>query len=767
MKKTIVILTSLLVIVSMASGCSNKASNSESTNSYAKVENMDFDFEVKPETFEVCLDSNGRKELLSSPSEKRKVSNLKKSKDFISWTYPDESIDIEIKKVDKYLDINIKSTKDGEAAFKWPNVEGENYVLPIDEGKFIPSDNKDWIEFLNGQKYDPIESFSMQFFSVEKKDYSLTYIMENKYNNEIEFKTDDKINFTFTHEYPSVNKNREYGFRIYMTDKNVVDAAKTYKNYVVEKGEFKTLEEKSKTNKNIEKLYGAPHIYFWGESAISDDDIVWSNLKNEMSAALIKKISDILEVQEDGKELIAVFNQIKSQDYIDKYQKNQIVRSLNIALMSDKLYDKDVFKSINNKTDKEIAAKSIKLAKTELVDLNKKVLKSELKNSTKDVKEWGRNNTTDLVENIYKSGIKNAWIGFDDIDANFVSKDLVKKSSDLGYLVAPYDSYHSIHKPGEEKWGTASFKDKSLYESATIENKKGEKEVGFQGEGRKLNPTLSMPSVKERVASILKEGYKFNSWFIDCDATGEIYDDYSKNHTTTKEQDLNARLKRMSYIRDDKNMVIGSEGGNDFASTTIAFAHGIETPAFSWVDPDMSKNKESEYYVGRYYSASGGVPDVFSKQIPMKDKYKKVFIDPDYSIPLYKLVYNNSVISTHQWLWGTFKVEDEVGSRMMKEVLYNVPSMYHIDRSEWNKHKDEIISHNNVWSEFSKKAIKEEMLDFRILSEDRLVQETVYGKDLRVIANFSDKDYKKDGNVVKANSLVIYDGNKKIEYKPE
>jgi hypothetical protein len=275
-----------------------------------------------------------------------------------------------------------------------------------------------------------------------------------------------------------------------------------------------------------------------------------------------------------------------------------------------------------------------------------------------------------------------------------------------------------------------------------------------------------MPSVKERVTSILNEEYEFNSWFIDCDATGEIYDDYSKDHTTTKEQDLNARLKRMSYIRDDKNMVIGSEGGNDFASTTIAFAHGIETPAFSWVDPDMSKNKESEYYVGRYYSASGGVPDVFAKQIPLKDKYKKIFIDPYYSIPLYKLVYNNSVISTHQWLWGTFKIEDEVGSRMMKEVLYNVPSMFHIDRDEWNKHKDGIISHNNVWSEFSKKAIKQEMVDFKILSEDRLVQETIYGKDLRVIANFSDKDYK-DGNSVKANSLVIYDGNKKTEYKPE
>ena len=36
-------------------------------------------------------------------------------------------------------------------------------------------------------------------------------------------------------------------------------------------------------------------------------------------------------------------------------------------------------------------------------------------------------------------------------------------------------------------------------------------------------------------------------------------------------------------------MVVGSEGGNDFASSTIAFAHGIETPVIKWDDEDMRK----------------------------------------------------------------------------------------------------------------------------------------------------------------------------------
>ena len=71
----------------------------------------------------------------------------------------------------------------------------------------------------------------------------------------------------------------------------------------------------------------------------------------------------------------------------------------------------------------------------------------------------------------------------------------------------------------------------------------------------------------------------------------KFYDDYSPNHITTQKEDINARLKRMEFIRDNKKMVIGSEGGNDFASQTIAFAHGIETPVIAWTDKDMKKIK--------------------------------------------------------------------------------------------------------------------------------------------------------------------------------
>ncbi|BDE79252.1 lipoprotein [Clostridioides difficile] len=59
------------------------------------------------------------------------------------------------------------------------------------------------------------------------------------------------------------------------------------------------------------------------------------------------------------------------------------------------------------------------------------------------------------------------------------------------------------------------------------------------------------------------------------------------------------------------------------------------------------------------------------------------------------------------------------------------------------------------------------MTDFKFISEDRLVQMTEYGEDLKVLVNFSQKDIKYNDEVIKANSLVIYDADSKVIYKPE
>lgn len=784
MKKIISIMLLTVTMTSVLVGCKNtqvqlkeedlqgeNITEENVTNENVPVDYLDFNFEVIPETFQLQVESGEVKELVSEPLTEMQVSNLSETDNKITWTYDDKSITVEIEKQENYLDVTIKSNKEEENMFSWPKVSGQEYMLPINEGKLIPSNDALWKEYFNESEIKGIEGLSMQFFAVNKSDYSLVYIIKNPYNNEITFDTKENIEFTFNHEYPTITPDKQYGFRIYVTKKNPVDVAKTYKNYMVEKGEFKTLEEKAKDNSNIEKLYGAPHVYFWDKSVISEEDIVWNELKANFPEDLKAWIQELLITKiEDGKELSSAFDDIKNQDFIDKYTKNRIIKSFTAVLQLDEFYNEEVFVSLDQSIIEIMNQGIDNLNPVELIDLNKRLLKSKLGDAVGPVEDWANANTVDILEDMKNSGLDTMWLGLDDWQEAYIKPELVEKANELGYLIGTYDSYHSIHKPGEEQWTTAKFEDTSLYENATVTKKNGEKIEGFQGQGRKLNPVLAMPSVKERVSTILNTGVKFNSWFLDTDGTGEVFDDYSPDHITTEAEDIKARIQRMEYLQQEWDLVVGTEGGNDFANQYVAFAHGIETPSFSWMDQDMNKNKESEYYVGRYYSSYNGVPEMFSKQIPLKDKYKQLFLDTTYTMPLYKLVYNDSVITTHWWGWGTLKFEDEIENRMLYEVLYNVPPLYHIDRYEWEKHKEVIVSHTKVWSDFSKKVINKEMTNFEVLSEDKLVQMTEYGNQIKVIANFSNDEVDVEGNIVAAKSLVIIDGNEasahKVQYTP-
>lgn len=770
MKELIMSLISIIFAYGVMSGCSTEAiKNLDKTEKEMKTEvaTKEFEFDVNPKTFELSFQIEGEKQQVSKPLPEKEVSEFKDEGDAVTWQYPKENMEISIQKESDYLDVSIKSKTLQTSEFTWPSVEADSYYLPINEGKHIPSDDEDWKQYFSNNEYDVIEYFSMQFFTLNRADYAIVFVIENPFNNQIQFSTEDNITFNFKHEFPSINEEKEYGFRIYVTDNNPVNVSKIYKNYIIEQGQFITLSEKAANNENISKLYGAPFVYFWDKSIISEADIQWNEFRTKLSPTLKNWIQELLLTKvEEGAEMAEAFDTLISLDYTDKYTKNQVLKGLNAVMMLEEFYDEMVFTHLSGEMKTIVSSGISQLNAVQLIEFNKQLLKSELGNILNPTDEWASSKTIDVIKEMYDAGLTKMWIGLDDWNSAYMNPIFIKVANQLGYLVGPYDSYHSIHQPGKEEWETAKFEDQSLFEEATIEDESGEKYEGFQGVGRKLNPTLSLDSVKNRVRTILETNVAFNSWFIDCDATGEIYDDYSADHPTTQKQDLQARLERMAYIRDQYQMVIGSEGGNDFANQTIAFAHGISTPEFSWMDTDMKKNKESEYYVGRYYSSYGGVPEVFSKQVPVKEQYKKIFMDMTYTIPLYKLVYNDSTITTHHWLWGTLKVEDEVARRMLYEVAYNIPPLYHLDEYEWTEHQEEIISHTKIWSEFSQTAIQQEMTDFKILSEDRLVQMTQYGENLKVLVNFSDESRAVEDMTLEPQSLIIFDGNQQISYSP-
>lgn len=733
----------------------------------AQVRGLSFRFQVDPEVFSLSFLTDDDTIPVSGGSRKRFVSDYRKEGESAAWRYPEEQVSVVLMRKEDYLSVEITSEKEGNNQFIWPESSAEQYYFPLGEGKRVPSKDEAWKSYLGGREIAVLEQFSMPFWISSSGEYSVLFIMEDPFRTNMNFTAELALSFSLSHEYPEIDAQKTNRFRVYLTDQNPVNAAKLYRNFVIENGTFKTLEQKAEENPNIRKLYGAPFVYLGGELfLILPEDIDWEAFRSALPAPGMEYLLSFAGSVENGSEFEAAVSEMKKQDYTAEYQKNVVCGYLSQLLEREDFWTPAVFTERSPELERLLEQGYDHLSRMDKIRVHKYALASSMPGVFSDPENWENESTVDLISGMKESGIENAWIALHGWEDAYAKPELVDKAEKLGYLIASYDSYHSIHEPGKEQWPTAKFEDTFLYEEASVTDKDGEKVSGFQKVGRKLNPTLSMPSVKKRMDEIMGNHLPFNSWFIDCDATGEVYDDYTPSHITTQREDRSARLERLSFIRDQYDLVIGSEGGNDFASSTIAFAHGIELPSFSWMDDDMKRNKDSEFYMGNYYNPAGGVTQNFSKRVLLKDEFRTIFVDPRYDIPLYKLVYNDSVITSYHWDWSTFKIQGATGERMVREVLYNVPPLYHLDAAEWERYREDITNHQAVWSEFARNAVRQEMTGFEYLQEDGSVQKTQYGESLAAVANFGSAAYRYGQIEIPACSVLIQADGQEAVYTP-
>jgi len=111
-------------------------------------------------------------------------------------------------------------------------------------------------------------------------------------------------------------------------------------------------------------------------------------------------------------------------------------------------------------------------------------------------------------------------------------------------------------------------------------------------------------------------------------------------------------------------------------------------------------------------------------------------------------------VATHQWGFGSLKFTDDDHARELLELLYNVPPLYHLNIAEWSKRKQLIKAHYDFFSPLHHKAALLPMTDFRWLSEDRMVQRTLFGDSLELVANFANEPFRHDGMEIPGRSIL-------------
>ena len=726
--------------------------------------------QIDPESLEVTAQPTGRARVsISVPQEGLgPVKRLKRGDQEVSWEFEQSDLQVSFRVEGETLHANFVATQPG--AFTWPVVVGDPpvkaYTLPLFEGSYVPADDAEWLEFLAWQSPgNTTETLSMPFWGLDCTDYSVAYILTNQFNNELVFEDrGGKLAIRLAHEFTRNRDKKEYGLVIRLGEASPIESARQYRSWLIEQGEFVSLREKIEQVPAVEKLLGAAHIYLWGDDLISRYDVLdWRRLPKMIieqgkssRPSPGKRIWDLMS-SETHTELV----EAASLEYPYRYLKDQIARALSEVLGNRDLYTEAAWRGMQLPAEaRQLLSKGTpNLNEPQVLRLNSLLLEAAFPGAFAPSNRWGNGISLKMMEEFAKGGFDRLWLGLASWQGGFRHPQAIRRAKGLGYLIGTYDSYHDIHHPEEpDTWETAQF-DLQLYETGAVVRADGTNKRGFLRKGYILSSVAAWPYVKKRVTGLMETlPEPFNSWFIDCDAYGDLFDDYSELHPATQEDDMNARLHRMAWIRDTYGLVIGSEGGVAYSAPVVHFAHGMMTPVFDWMDPDLSKNKESEYYLGNWGPLDGpnilDGPGILLRRVLLKPRFRKYYYDPRYRLPLYQTVFHDSVVATHHWQYASLKFTDQVDTVELLELLYNVPPLYHMNLEEFERHKDRMAAHYEFFSPLHRELALLPLTDFAWLTPDRMVQRTVFGESVEMVANFGRESFMYQGSAVPARSVV-------------
>lgn len=714
------------------------------------LKNEYWSVEVSPRTLDMSAELPGGDKILLSGGrpDLGPVGDIVKQGSRAQWLLEAEGIKVDVRLERRDLSVQIFSDRTG--VFTWPVLQEraniKALIWPRWEGCYIPLDEPRWKKYLIGHEgWNTLEGLSMPFWGLDCGGFSLTYIIINPYNNVIDFSVDgDILKMKFSHEFTSVQSKKEYGFLIRLGQNNSpVEPAKQFRRWLQQHGEFVGMKEKVKKVPKAKRLLGAPHVYLWGDAFFTRHCIPprkWKSfcqkLVEQSRAGRLSPGGRIKELMEPQRWAQVV--QISNAQWPDNYIKGQVSNELSRLLQRRDFYDKACWREVVLPDEAaELLKKGLQeLTIPELYRLNGLILRAGFAEYMIPVDNWGDGVSCRMLEQFKESGFDRMRLCVEGWEGVEKRPEVAKQADQMGYLFGTYDSFHSIHDPSlrgtDSTWITAQF-DRELFEKGPIVRRDGKKRGGFKGAGFKLSPIAARAYVEKRVRENMKN-VPYNYYFVDCDAYGEVYDDYSPFHRASQADDVRARLDRLAWISDTFNVVVGSEGGSSYSAKVIHLAEGMFGPVFGWGDPDL-KNRDSQYYLGRYYPPDG--PKVFVKQVPMKEKYQYFYYDPRFRLPLYEIVFHDSVVTTHQWANSSLKYSNMLDTVALTELLYMVPPLYHMNLDEFDMHRDIMRRHYDFFSPLHRELGFAQMTDFNWAGSDRKLQRAVFDGRVEMIANFS------------------------------
>lgn len=608
----------------------------------------------------------------------------------------------------------------------WFPVGADEFILPISAGIVVNTSNKEMMLWL--AKNSPWSCTELPLLGVRYNDQIIIAIIPWPHYAVLVINKQLGIRFEFPTGRSQVTPNEIVLTRRDNDPMEVSRAFREWRSTATTTGAIPRPRLLSRKITDLEKagrLSGAPHIYLWGSVLFSHHDII------KTRAIEFAQKLDNAPPGSFGSRMVKHFTN----------EQRTALRELADAKYSADYLIAAVADAINaTLSDTTLVISSAQNSLLHVIQANRNAFVDEFEEFLNPPTTWGDGLSAPLLNALRKAGIDRAVLLLSDLYSRSPRPDLVALADTLGYLVGPYDSYHCVHSPAagpENTWETAQF-DRVAFEKGRIINADGSGHTGFRGEGFHFSPQAAWPYVQKRVNDLITNT-PYSTWFIDCDATAECFDDFSPNHPATRLDDTRLRRQRLNWLESQHNMVVGSEGGSVLFADVIHFGHGVHTHYIGHLDPSFS-DIQSPHYLGKYWPPYE--PQLFFKSVPIPLSLKTPYFDPTGRIPLYQAALGDQVIATHHWCFDSFKFSDIQQIRELMEILYMVPPMYHLNRSTWPERKERILRHLAFWGPVHKKLATAQLTKFEILSQDRLVQRTTFltpEGEVTITVNFGDK----------------------------
>lgn len=351
---------------------------------------------------------------------------------------------------------------------------------------------------------------------------------------------------------------------------------------------------------------------------------------------------------------------------------------------------------------------------------------------------WGTARTAQGVRRMKALGFTRMWLGYD-ADGHPMDAAAVAAAKRAGYLSGPYDSFANGQDPATSDASTSTWPS-PVYPDYCVRDADGTVKSGFHNRGCYLSSEAfhqSEPTrhyLAQRTRQMTANGA--DSYFLDVDAAGELFDDHSPRHPMNQQRDQANRLARMRTLSGADKLVLGSESAGSWASPVLAFSHGSETPV---ADGLWTLERDKSIW-GGYAPATA--PGTFFKPVTLPSDLVKAMFDPVYRIPLYETALHDSLVNTDRWELPYTKFPALQTDRALLAILYDTPLNLVLDGPTLDAQGPRLAALQRYFAPLHQAAGTEPMTGFRLLTADHTVQQSTFGEGLlRVTANFGTKAY--------------------------